>query len=440
MASPIPRLNTSLTAGFLACLTTLGTSGCKTKKQSASPKDGTTPTSTADEADSPLKKLLKREAIEQLRPFSLKSGGLKAQAHMFKAPTVKQADSGSWTITGEYAPDNSTSECVLLPRIESFGFHFGLFVELALDSSEKISKYELVGTDLFFRKSKYASAVQLVRYGFAGKQDTIGFFTIISTHGDGWTLTCAADAPGYFDTFLEATKRLADSITIQPNQNIPIPSTYFAYTTEFEGKTVGIQELFIYAQNGGVINEQSLSIMAFNKPEGTIKLDTRHEIKTFENNKIQSGWVNRRINGKSDSEYTYTPSQDPTRFTVINELSKDKVNLTTKSEFPLWTQEQTRSCLQKIFTEKNKSSCEYGLVGLLEKGFRFETMKTVVKDKARRISQTTFGPAESIEWYDDRFHGERNQINIRAAGRKVSMTAKRIWPPVDAKKAAKTPR
>lgn len=132
---------------------------------------------------------LSREALDQLRPFDFELGRLKGRAFLTKEPQAEALESVNWLIAGEYAPQDTSMQCILGPRIAPLEESMHRFIDLNFRDSEQISEHRTAAGELYVRQSKYVGVSQLVRYRLKHDAPVVGYYTVVCTHGDTWTLT-----------------------------------------------------------------------------------------------------------------------------------------------------------------------------------------------------------------------------------------------------------
>lgn len=410
---------------------------CKTQKKTNAPL--TQAQATKEESQQPdpadpqaaLKKQLSREALDGLRPFDFEQGRLKGQAFLVKAPEVEALKSGGWVITGEYGPEGTEMECLIESSIASMGEKMGGLLELALGGSEQIGGYQTSAGESFVRQSKYAGLSQIVVYKFKHDPTAVGFYTVVSTHGDTWTMTCGADSPGYFKTMFTAARKLADSITVKPDENTWVPAEYAIYEIKVGERRIGLQEHYLYRfKKGESADIVSVSIAA-GKPNVNFQVRSQFHVKTFRNNKFSKGWVGSHTNGAPDAEFAYEQDAKSKGIRVKQFKGQEVAERVDTVGRPILPEAQIKDCFRAVLAGKNKQ-CKYSS-GMLS-GTDFSLVETLIKlkDKKERLFTATAKDMRTEQWMDTNMDSTRSRIEVAAGGNKVVMDLVRIWPEVKA--------
>lgn len=430
--------------GGLACLASLALSGaCKPKETTSAPaqKVKPQPASVAVEQNAApqdlqgdsvaaLKEMLKREAVDQLRPFEFESGRLRGRAALVQAPTVQSIETGEWVIAGQYAPNGATMECLLEPEIFPMGERMGRFIEVSLDASEKIGRYQTSVGQLFLRQSKYAGLSQLVVYHFKDKPSTVGYYTMVSTHGDSWTLTCAADSPGYFETMITATKQLADSIELAPDEKTVLPEEHSIYELTMAGQRIGLQEHYLYRFEDGRLLQMVEVSSVGGKPNESFQVRNQYHLKSYQEDRLDEAVVMQYVNGERAAEFSYSEDSLDRSVRIKDLKSEGKAERVVKLDSPLLNQDQLKLCLRRVLKGR-REACEVSSGALTANNeLAFGVSKMKVKDKQKRVFASTANNVTGVQWFDDDLDSTRSEMKIVAGDREVPVENVRIWPKV----------
>lgn len=423
----------AFTGVFGACKQQKGTAVPDAQNKSEAASDPSKATSQQGAAS--LEEKLRREGIEELRPFDFEQGRLKGQAALLRAPKVEALDSGAWVITGEYAPDGGLLECLVEPDLFPLGEKMGRFLQVALDDSEKIGDYRTSVGELFLRQSKYSGLSQVVVYELKQDPSTVGFYTLVATHGDGWTLACAADSPGYFQTMVTATTRLADSIVLTPDEKMALPKEHSIYELRLGGQRIGLQEHNLYRlPDGGTM--QLVEVLAVGgKPNESFQVRSQYHLKSYQGGRLDEGLVMQYVNGKSLAEYSYREDAGGKKVQIKDLKQEGGQERAVKLESPLWNEDQLKACLRDALAGK-ASKCRVSSGALDDQNqlsFDVSTMK--VKNKKDRVFSSSAKSATGVQWFDEKLDSTRTQMSIVARGQEISVESVRIWPQVESQSA-----
>lgn len=143
----------------------------------------------SEEPGASLRKSLSREAQDQLKAFDIELGRLKGRAFLTKEPQVEVFDSGNWLIGNEYAPEAPQFNASCMPRFTPLGKSRHRFIDRTFRDSERLSENQTAAGELFARRSKDVGVSQLVGYRLKHDALAVGYYTVVCTHGDTWTLT-----------------------------------------------------------------------------------------------------------------------------------------------------------------------------------------------------------------------------------------------------------
>lgn len=400
------------------------------KAEKAAPSEEKPKSSAQEDATAALRKQLSREALEQLKPFEFEEDGLAGQAFLLKAPEVRSLEDGKWVIVGEYAPDGTEMECLLEIGIESFGETMGRFLDSAINQSENIEGHLTSVGEVFVRQAKYAGLSQLVVYRFKKDPSVVGYYTMVSTHGDSWTLTCGADSPGFFKTLFAATNKLADSIKLSSDWVGNLPVAYSLFEIKVGDTRIGLQERYRYRLDKSESQFSQISVAA-GKPNENFQVKSQFSIQRFTGNQLRSGLMDLHVNGVRQASFEYKRDAKGKGLRVTDHKSENKVEREVKPEAPVWNEGRIKNCLRDALAGKKKE-CKVSSVSLTGTQLTFPISSMTVKDKKERSFDSSAGPFNGVQWFDENLDSVSTKIEGSAGGRTFSMETRRLWPKPDA--------
>lgn len=151
---------------------------------------------------------------------------------------------------------------------------------------------------------------------------------------------------------MEAETKLADSISIAPDQETRVSEEYSLEEVKAAGRRLDLTKHDSYRFGDRASTEDVNVETASGAPGKDLTPDTQSHVKRYDEGIFSSVWLASRVNSAPGAEYSYSAVPKRKGILVKKLQDEEKASRLVKEETSLWSQDRPRACLGESLVNK----------------------------------------------------------------------------------------